>query len=320
MSGSTLAVIEQAETDPVRSDAPAQFLAQRRGPKITEPGVYTMSLEDYHRDPVPDGSLSSTGARRILPPGCPARFDYDRHHGRLATRAMELGTVAHSLLLGGPEPEVIDAPNRRGKDVKEFEAAARADGVIPMLAHEYEIVEQMVAAVRADPAAGPLFAPNSGLPEQSLFWQENGIWWRARPDWLRVLADGRLAVVDYKTCICADLNALSKTTHDLGYHQQGALYLKGVRALIRRISELLGVDVSTQPPAFLFAFQEKMPPYLVRIVELDVIALKIGDDLNEEAARVFRECSKSGRWPGYSDEVDLLPLPAWVENAYHWER
>lgn len=38
---------------------------------ITEPGVYDLPAEVYHADPVEGGSLSSTGARKLLPPSCP---------------------------------------------------------------------------------------------------------------------------------------------------------------------------------------------------------------------------------------------------------
>lgn len=291
-------------------DAPAKFLADYRGPRIVKPGVYTMSLDDYHRDPVPGGSLSSTGARRILPPGCPARFDYDRRHGRLATKAMELGTAAHALVLGtGPELEVIDAPDRRTKAVKAHVETARADGLLPLLEYEYQQVLAMAEAIKAHPGAGALFDPDHGTPERSLFWRSGGIWRRARPDWMHDAPSGRLIVTDYKTCASADLDKLSRAMFDLGYHQQAAWYLDGVRALG------LGAD-----PAFVFVFQEKTPPYLVRFVEPDVIALKIGRDLNEQAAQLYRECSKSGSWPGYSSDVDPLTLPAWVENTYHWER
>ena len=62
---------------------------------ITEPGVYTMDEADYHADPVPGGSLSCSGAKKLL--ACPARFAYDREHPPAPTPAMELGTAAHKL-------------------------------------------------------------------------------------------------------------------------------------------------------------------------------------------------------------------------------
>ena len=46
---------------------------------ITEPGVYEMPAEEYHADPVEGGSLSSTGARRLLEMA-PARWRYEQAH------------------------------------------------------------------------------------------------------------------------------------------------------------------------------------------------------------------------------------------------
>jgi hypothetical protein len=65
-------------------------------------GVYSsdeLSLEQYHADVAPGGSLSSSGARALLDPGCPAQFDYDRKHHQPAKKEFEIGTAAHSMLL-----------------------------------------------------------------------------------------------------------------------------------------------------------------------------------------------------------------------------
>jgi hypothetical protein len=47
---------------------------------ITEPGVYDIAEDHYHADPVPGGSLSNSGAKKLLPPSCPAKFAYEREH------------------------------------------------------------------------------------------------------------------------------------------------------------------------------------------------------------------------------------------------
>src|SRR5258708_26204894 len=46
-------------------------------------GVYGIPADAYHADPIEGGSLSSSGARRLLPPGCPALFRQDRKSTRL---------------------------------------------------------------------------------------------------------------------------------------------------------------------------------------------------------------------------------------------
>ena len=82
--------------------------------QITSPGIYDMPAETYHADPVPAGSLSSTGARRILPPGCPALFRYEQQNGTGHRPEFDFGTAAHKLVLGvGPKLKRINAKDWR---------------------------------------------------------------------------------------------------------------------------------------------------------------------------------------------------------------
>ena len=52
--------------------------------------IFDMPEVEYHRHP----ALSSTGARRLLRPSCPALFDWERKHPRPPTKAMRLGRAA----------------------------------------------------------------------------------------------------------------------------------------------------------------------------------------------------------------------------------
>jgi hypothetical protein len=164
------------------------------------PGLYTadeLSLEAYHRDIVPGGSLSSSGARKLLAPGCPAQFKYDLDHGEAPKKIWDLGTAAHKLVLGdGPELVVVDRARWDTNEAKAEVATIRAAGNIPLKRPELEQVQAMAQALREHPEAGWLLDPNHGTPEQSVFWEERAldITRRARTDWLR--HDG--IVVDYK--------------------------------------------------------------------------------------------------------------------------
>ncbi|MCO6011462.1 PD-(D/E)XK nuclease-like domain-containing protein [Actinoallomurus purpureus] len=257
---------------------------------------------------MPGGSLSSSGARKLLPPYCPAIFRYERNHPPAPTKALDLGTAAHKLVLGaGPELVRIDADEWRTKKVKAKVAAVRARGAIPLKPAEYDQVHAMAKALREHPTASALFHPDSGLPEQSLFWQDGltGIWRRARLDWLRNAGPGRYIVPDYKTCAAADLESLRRTLQSLGYHCQADWYLDGVRAL------------GGPPDAeFVFVCQEKTPPFLVNVIEPDAMAMRIARDRNRQAIETYVECVATGHWPGYGQNVELVSLPRWVEHEY----
>lgn len=289
------------------TDAPAAFLAARRPTVITEPGVYDIPAEDYHRDPVPGGSLSTSWAKKLLPPSVPALFDHERRHGQPRKKVWDFGTAAHALVLGtGPELVVVDADNWRTAAAQSERDDAYADGAIPLLPSEHAQVLAMAAALTAHPVAGRLLAPGTGLPEQSLFWRDTptGMMRRARLDWLPVVGAKRIIVPDYKTANAVDDAALSRAMNAYGYHMQAAAYLDGIKAL--------GIDAE---PGFVNVYQAKTAPYLVHVVEVDALALTIGRDLNRRALDVYAECTAADHWPGYPS-IDLLGLPAWVENDF----
>lgn len=275
---------------------------------VREPGVHEMSNEVYQADPVPGGSLSSTGARRLLPPSCPALFRYWADHPEPPKAEYDFGHAAHKLVLGaGPDAVVIDAADWRTKAAKEQRAEAYAAGKVPLLAADWVQVTAMADALAEHPVAKVLFDSRYGKPEQSLFWRDDeaGIWRRARLDWLPEGRGKRLIIPDYKTTNCAAREALERSIANFGYHQQAAWYLEGVTAL--------GLD---DDPAFLFVAQEKTPPYLVNVVELDAVALRIGRDLNRDAMTIYAECAATDQWPGYADDVELVSLPRWVTNNH----
>ncbi len=188
---------------------------------------------------------------------------------------------------------------------------AHAAGRVPLLQHEYEVVVDMADALRAHPAVA-LFGGRGGKPEQSMFWRDGptGIWRRSRLDWHPVLTGRRLVVPDYKTCASADPEKLSRAVDDWGYQQQADWYLDGIKALG------LAGDVE---PVFVFVFQEKTPPYVVTVAELTMLTLEIGRALNRKAIGVYQECTRTGRWPGYADDVHMLSLPPWSENRHMQE-
>lgn len=278
---------------------------------IDQPGIYDIPAAAYHADPVPGGSLSSTGARQLLAPSCPAKFRWQANNGRLPKREFDLGHAAHRLVLGdGDELEIIDAENYRTKAAQAARNAAHDAGRVPLLTAEYEQVQAMAAALRDHPTAAAVFDPDSGEPERSLFWHdaEFGVWRRARLDWLRLRpAGGRLIVPDYKTCASAEPAALSRAMQSYGYYQQGAWYLDAVTALG------LAGDVE---PAFLLVCQEREPPYLVTICQPNPDALNWGRVRNRKALDLFRQCQTTGHWPGYAEKPVELRLPRWAEYEH----
>lgn len=275
---------------------------------IGEPGVYDIPDHAYHADPIPGGSLSSTGARKLLPPSCPAKLRYEVDHPPTPTPEFDFGHAAHRMVLGtGPDIAVVHAADWKTKAAQQQRLEAHAEGKAPVLVDEYDRVMGMAAAIRQHPLASALFDPAHGQAEQSLFWVDRAtdVWLRARLDWLPDPRAGRLMCVDYKTAASASPDAIQRTVYQYGYHQQADFYLTGVRAL--------GLSAD---PVFLFVFQEKTPPYLVTVAELSAVALQVGHDLNRRAINTYAQCRAEDRWPGYSDDVEMVSLPPWVEKQH----
>jgi hypothetical protein len=265
-----------------------------------------LSADEYHADRT---SISSSGLRALLNPGCPAQFKYDRDHPAAPKKEFDLGHAAHLLVLGeGPELEVIDFPDWRKKDAQIQRDEAYLAGKVPLLTKDHDEVQQMAAAIRQHPVAGPLFTPDGGVAEQSIYWTDprTGVRCRCRPDWMpHRQENSRLVVVDYKTAKAVDDAALQRAVYERGYHAQAAFYLDGVKA-----AGLAG----DQEPAFIFVFQSKTAPYLVHLVELDFPALTLGAARNERALRTYAECERTGIWPSFNDRITYLPLPPYAEK------
>lgn len=266
---------------------------------IAEPGIYDIPEDQYHADPVPGGSLSASDCKVLLEDGGPAKYWYRREHPKPPTAAMELGTVAHSLVLGtGQEMAEIKADNWRGKQANEDADKARAEGRIPLLTRDVETVHAMADALRKTGKAAALLRPGRGEAEQSAFWQdpEFGIWRRCRFDFL---PDWRALIVDYKTCADASPKGFAKAVDNFLYHLSADWYCDGYEAIFG------------ERPAFALVAQEKEPPYNVAAYVLDAEAHAVGREAGRRAMRLWAECRESGEWPGYPDEIQELSLPRW---------
>lgn len=271
-----------------------------------DPGAYEDVPEAlYHRDPVAGGSLSASGARRLLPPSTPAHFQHWRTAGEQTSAEFDLGHAAHRLVLGtGLVIRRVEYDSWRTNAAKAEAAAARKAGEVPLLADDHDKVLAMAAALRADPVASKLFVAG-GRAEVTIVWIDptTRVVRRGRIDWLI----GRY-VVDYKTTREASDDAIERAIANYGYHAQLAGYCDGVK--------LLGLAGDPVP---ILVAQEKEPPYLVNVKQLDELSMRIGRERNARALEIYRDCTAAGIWPGYSDRVTFASVPRWHIKAHEEE-
>jgi len=272
---------------------------------ITAPGVYEISADEYHADPVKGGSLTSSGAVKILPPGCPAKFQYERRHPLPPKDHLDFGSAAHRYVLSaGRDVVEVKFDSWRTDAAKEQKADARAVGKIPLLTKDLVVVKAMAAALREHPIANLLLTAE-GKAEQTAVWQDpaTGVWGRIMVDYLPAASGGRIVASEYRTAADASPAGCAKAMWNYSYHQRAQWYVRGMNQVIG-------------DSAMVLIFQEKDPPFLVNVREPDPIAMRHGKDRNDEALEIYARCVAENNWPGYGNSVEPLSLPDWLVNRY----
>lgn len=281
---------------------------------ITKPGCYRISNEVYHQDPCCEASLSRGTIMHLLNE-TPAHAFID--HPRLNpdykpenNSKYDIGSAAHSLFLEGKDKAVIvDADDWRTKAAKETRDAAWSEGKIPLLTKDSGKVNAMILAAKqalSESELGIKDLQKEGISERSYFWQENGIWCRVRPDWLK---HDRSIILDYKTSsVSANPNVVSRAMANMGYAVQAEFYKRGVKAVD-------GVE-----PTFIFLFQETTAPYLCSLIGLSPAWQELGKQQVNTGIMLWKECIESGNWPGYTEKICYPDLPPWIKDGWEMRR
>lgn len=281
---------------------------------IDHPGIYEIPMADYQADPCPEPSLSSHIAHRLLSQSpWHAWMDHPRLNPAYRSRfsdAFDLGTATHALVLEGTRGvEVIQATDWRTKEAKAARDTARAEGRVALLADQWARVVEAAKAINRQlddrTHERRLFDLGRGKPEETLIWREGDVWCRARPDWRH--HDG-LYLDDLKTT--QDSANPEKWTRGplwwLGYDVQAAFYLRGLEAL------------TGETATFRFCVVELWPPYALSVVSLAPDALALAHKKVDAAIKLWRECRRTDRWPGYTAETCYAEAPPW--ELVKWEQ
>ena len=253
-------------------------------------------------------SLSSTGARRLLE--SPAKFRYAMDHPQPHKKAFDLGSAAHSKVLGtgygvAVIPADILASNgaTSTKAAKEFIADAYSQSLIPIKQAEFDEVTEMSEAVLRHPTARALLE-RPGQAEASVFATDpdTGVKLRARFDFLPDANDGRRVTVDLKTT--------GKEASKAGFAKSAASFEYEVQE--GHYEHTLSLATGEEDPAMVFVVVETTAPYLVAVHQLDRDFREMGAAKAKRAREMYRACTDSGIWPGYPEGIGLLPPPVWA--------
>jgi hypothetical protein len=255
-----------------------------------------MPEQDYHTHPT---SLSQSGAKVLL--RSPALYQWQRTHPVFKS-AWDEGSAAHKLVLkAGPEIVEVKHDSWRTNAAKAEQAAARAEGKIPLLSAKVRMVEDMAEALTRHRLAMSLLA-EGGKAEVSLFAvdEATGVLRRGRTDFHNAVEH---LLVDYKTSTTADPDEFQRTSvAKFGYHIQHPYYVDLAR------------DLGFPIRSMVFIVQEKEPPYQVSVVELTPDAVEAGRARARRALQMYRDCTESGLWPSYvpDDTITAIDIPEWA--------
>lgn len=265
----------------------------------------------YHSGGIatPGPQVSQSGLKLLVPPSTPAHFQWALTHPEPPKRVFDIGRAAHTYALGVGEemaacPDDLLAANgaMTTKAAKEWMAAQRANGIVPLKPADYRMVLDMAEALVHNDAVAELLADPEKRPEVSAFApipDGGGLWLRGRFD----LLGGRLH--DYKTTRSADPEAFRKSAWSYGYHIQDVAY--------RLLAEVaLGED----PGPMWFIVQEKTPPYLCSLIQLDDKFEQLAREQLRLALDTYARCELEhgdprgpGFWPGYPAGLNTISPP-----------
>lgn len=277
--------------------------------EIAKAGVFDIPEKAYHADPCAHPSLTQSIAHILLTKSPWHAWhahpklnpNYEAEEGANFDR----GKAAHALLLEGEDRmAVIPFDDYRKDAAKALREEARAAGRYPILAHQVPVIARMrdvaLEAIRNCEDFGGITLAD-GKVEQTLVWQEGDEWCRGRLDWI---SHDRRLIFDYKsTDGSANPDAWTRTMLGLGGDVQGAFYVRG--------------NARTGGPAsskFVFGVQETEPPHAMSFIGLPPAFMALGDVKVQRAIDEWRECMRSGSWPGYPHRICWIEPPSWSIN------
>ncbi len=264
---------------------------------LSEGTHLNVEAKDYHSDPCPMPSLSSSIAKVLINkspkhawlkhPLLNPNFEHE-----VPDRKMLIGSAAHEALLGrGAGIQVIEADDYRKKDAQEQRDGALAAGIIPILRPDNFTVERMADAAREKLRRAGLWKEFEGADKEVvIIREEDGTWYRSMLD---ALSFG--TIFDYKTTPSLSPDNISRLIASGGYEVQASFY-----------------QWMAEERDFIWLFQEQEAPYECVLVQPDVRTLAIGMKKVARAKEIWNACMRHGEWPGFTDQLITVDYPKYA--------
>jgi hypothetical protein len=241
---------------------------------------------------------------------------------------MGLGTAVHTAVLEGRQKLAADylvaddccSPKKTGERCdnagKWYVGGGRFKCGQHAKAHEEDLAgrtiigtddmaaAEMMAERIENHEGAALILKRSKRREVSLVWldERTGVKLKCRID---LISDDYCGVLgDIKTTRDASKEAFELSIIEYGYHRQGALYIDAAAANGLPHNEFRIIAV------------ENCQPYCCATYLLDDPSLYIARTELAEQLDIYKFCSETGVWPGYSGKTQKIGLPAWAISKH----
>lgn len=267
--------------------------------------ILDVTPDEYHADDGADVPRLSASIAATLVTRSPLHA-WSQHprlggRGKRPTRAMDIGTLAHALLLGrGKSIAIIDADDYRSKAAQAARDEARERGLVPVLARERDHADAAVVAIRERLA--DLGITLAGDSEVAVEWSEPS---NAGPVLCRGMFDhlDGARIIDLKTTHNAEPEAFERAMVSRGADIQHAAYLSALESLR---PDLVGRC------EMVFVVAELDPPHALLVGSPAGDMIELGERRWRRAVETWARCLRDDRWPGYPTRRHDLHAPLWA--------
>jgi len=259
-------------------------------------GLYDMKDSDYRAAP----GLNQSLLKNLLK--SPATFANARKYDSvpLKSKALDLGTLIHCLILEGEEvfnARIAEMPDLdpRTKIYKEAKAEQEKLGKIVLNDSDKKLIYGIWESYLKEDYAQKIFS--TGQAEVAAFGtHRSGLLLKGKVDYIR--SD---ILVDLKTTLSGQEHDFKKTAKKLRYDLQAVFYLD-------LINYALGDEKYTK---FGIVTVEKSAPYLWNYFFFEQADIEKARNDLERILQEFRDCERKNIWPGYDPKFKPLKLWEW---------
>jgi hypothetical protein len=212
------------------------------------------------------------------------------------------GDVVHQLALGkGRGYAVGDFKTWQSNDAKAFKENAEAQGLTPIKRADFEEAEVLATVVRER---------IEEVLEGSPYETEVAFWYQemtaAGPIWVRgkldVWCEEKAIILDPKVTARLYDDQVDRQLVSMGWDRQAALYPHAIGTIRPELAgRIRFADLMVKPE----------PPYTSRLVTLEGAFEASAIRQCKIAFERFGACLYAGKWPGFGNKVDVIPIPQW---------